>query len=177
MTFEFPQTRYSTDPDGRVYDALVEYAIDVICGQIDFPQFFHFAINRVFREYLYCLGSLPDTEYLPVPIYCNDGIGAYFDEHYHNYMDSVWCYCVPSIGFRITGNNVYFVFVSLPKLYRIPFMSSGPVPEIATDMPDMTFTLACLLLCRQIALYRLEKRFHKINNQGVSWDGSDKVEV
>lgn len=166
MTFELPQTRYATDSDGRIYDTLVEYAIDTLCGQTDFPRFLHFAVNRVFREYLYSLGNNPDTEYLPVPIYCDEGIGVYFDEHCYNYMDNTWYGCVPHVGFRITGNKVCSVGICLPKSYRIPAMSSGPVPEIAADMPDLTFTLACLLLCRQIALYRLEKRFHLASKQG-----------
>ena len=177
MTFGLPQTRYATDSDGRVYDTLVEYAIDVICGQVEFPQFYNFAINRVFREYLYSLGDNLDTKYLPVPIYCDKSIGVYFDKHCYNYMDDVWYYCVPFVGFRVTVNKVYSVNICLPKSYRIPAMSSGPVPEIAIDMPDVTFTLACLLLCRQIALYKLGKRFRRINDQGGLQRGKDKAEI
>lgn len=175
MTFGLSQTRYSHDEDGVVHDNLVEYCIDFLCGHMDLPAFFPFALNRVFREYL--IPSNWDREEDPYHVIrcIVTEHGVVFD-HAHNFVEDYWIGQLSSrFSYRITEDEEYYVEWT-ERLNKEPHIySSGPVPLVGDDLQDMTFVLACLLLCRDIATTRLTSRYR--NNHKVATNGKDKASV
>lgn len=174
MTFGLAQTRYSTDDSGIVHDNLVEYCIDFLCGQMDMPHLFPFALNRVFREYF--AASYPDEPTMPysvISVRVTD-TGIEFN-HPHNFMEDWWVeHLPPSFGYYVSEDDTYLVTHTGTHEGRGYIFSSEPIALIRNDLQDLTFTLACLILCRDIATKRLTSRYR--NNHKVATNGKDKAQ-
>lgn len=178
--FGLHQSRYIVDESGIVHDGLVEYCIDFICGIEHSHDFFPFAVNRVFREYLYGLNRTDElVQYLPVPIKYNRHIGIYFSEE-QNYMEDRWLNCAKRLHLRIhdTVTSQYNLFVPRrrdKKGKSTPAARSGPVELLGQDQENLTFTFAGLLLCRSLAIAMYTDHRQLENNHEDVKDGKDKA--
>lgn len=167
MGFGLPQTRYSHDDDDKVHDNLVEYCIDFLCGHMENPEFFMFALNRVLKEYLYTGDN--EYDYLPISTYVVPDLGVVFN-HTQNFMEEFWVDLLPPrVTMIITETQTYYVDYQARINDRCVLLSSGPVSLIGEELHDLTAVLACLLLCRRIASELLTPRYrnsHKGNSNG-----------